>query len=178
MEPIKGGSLAVLPDDLADKLKQHAPNQSISSWALRWVASHSNVKVILSGMSTFDQVVDNVKTFADFKCLTMEEEALIEEVAHEIKARTMNGCTGCEYCMPCPFGVNIPKNFRIWNDFSKYGNFAVTRKAYYETLKAEERSDMCRQCGKCESLCPQHIAIREDLKRVTQDMEAKIKSYK
>ena len=177
MEPIKGGSLAVLPNDLADKLKQHAPNQSISSWALRWVASHSNVKVILSGMSTFDQVVDNVKTFANFKCLTIEEEALIEEIAHEIKARTMNGCTGCEYCMPCPFGVNIPKNFRIWNDFSKYGNYAVTRKAYYEDLKCEEQSSMCKQCGKCEALCPQHIAIRDDLKRVAQDMETKIKSH-
>lgn len=89
----------------------------------------------------------------------------------------MNGCTGCEYCMPCPFGVNIPKNFRIWNDFSKYGNYAVTRKAYYEDLKREERSSMCKQCGKCESLCPQHIAIRDDLKRVAQDMETKIKSH-
>ena len=128
MEPVKGGSLSKLPQDLASRLKEAAPNSSISSW-------------------------------------------LIKEIAEEIKARTMNGCTGCAYCMPCPFGLDIPKNFRIWNEHAKYGNTVVARKRYFEEMKEEERSSQCKKCGKCEALCPQHIAIREDLAHMSSDME-------
>lgn len=170
MEPIKGGSLSQLPLDLAEKLKAQKPNSSISSWALRWVASKPNIKVVLSGMSTMDQVLDNLSTFSDFQPLNEEEQALIDDVAASIRKRTMNGCTGCAYCMPCPFGVNIPKNFSIWNTYAKYGHVAATKQHYFNDMKEEERSSTCKQCGKCETLCPQHIHIREDLKRVSQDM--------
>ena len=168
MEPVKGGSLSKLPQDLASRLKEAAPNSSISSWALRWVASKPNVKVVLSGMSTMEQVLDNLSTFEDFKPLSVAEQGLIKEIAEEIKARTMNGCT---YCMPCPFGLDIPKNFRIWNEHAKYGNTEVARKRYFEEMKEEERSSQCKKCGKCEALCPQHIAIREDLAHMSSDME-------
>lgn len=171
MEPVKGGSLSKLPQDLASRLKEAAPNSSISSWALRWVASKPNVKVVLSGMSTMEQVLDNLSTFEDFKPLSVAEQGLIKEIAEEIKARTMNGCTGCVYCMPCPFGLDIPKNFRIWNEHAKYGNTEVARKRYFEEMKEEERSSQCKKCGKCEALCPQHIAIREDLAHMSSDME-------
>lgn len=171
MEPIKGGSLATLPADIASMFKDYHPESSISSWALRWVGSKSNIKVILSGMSTFAQVEDNLKTFDHFTPLNEEEQQLVENVAATIKARTMNGCTGCEYCMPCPFGVNIPKNFKIWNDFSKYGNKEATYKAFYVNMKPEERGEQCKKCGKCETLCPQHITIRDDLEAVCKDME-------
>lgn len=171
MEPVKGGSLSKLPQDLASRLKEAAPNSSISSWALRWVASKPNVKVVLSGMSTMEQVLDNLSTFEDFKPLSVAEQGLIKEIAEEIKARTMNGCTGCTYCMPCPFGLDIPKNFRIWNEHAKYGNTEVARKRYFEEMKEEERSSQCKKCGKCEALCPQHIAIREDLAHMSSDME-------
>ena len=171
MEPVKGGSLSKLPQDLASRLKEAAPNSSISSWALRWVASKPNVKVVLSGMSTMEQVLDNLSTFEDFKPLSVAEQGLIKEIAEEIKARTMNGCTGCAYCMPCPFGLDIPKNFRIWNEHAKYGNTEVARKRYFEEMKEEERSSQCKKCGKCEALCPQHIAIREDLAHMSSDME-------
>lgn len=167
MEPIKGGNLSFLPEDIAMKLIQYAPDKSISSWALRWVASKANVKVILSGMSTMEQVKDNVQTFDEFIPLNEEEQCLVSDVANCIKERTMNGCTGCAYCMPCPFGVNIPKNFRIWNNDSKYSNKNATKEAYYEGLHEEERSSHCQSCGKCEQLCPQQINIRDDLKRMS-----------
>lgn len=170
MEPIKGGSLAQLPDDLSAMLKEAAPDKSISSWALRWVGSKDNVKVILSGMSTYEQVVDNLSTFDHFQKLSAQEEALVDNVANIIKARTMNGCTGCAYCMPCPFGLDIPKNFRIWNEYSKYGNKQATINKY-EAMKEEERADFCKKCGKCETLCPQHISIRDDLAKVAIDMK-------
>lgn len=170
MEPIKGGSLSQLPNDLADEFKAYAPERSISSWALRWVASKENVKVVLSGMSTMDQVEDNLSTFTDFKPLSKEELDLVENVAAEIEKRTMNGCTGCAYCMPCPFGLDIPKNFKIWNELAKYGNKEVTKRRYFKEMQEEQRSSQCKSCGKCETLCPQHISIRDDLKRMSEDM--------
>lgn len=170
MEPIKGGSLASLPEDIEKMFKSHDSQASLSSWALRWVGSLDNIKVILSGMSTFEQLEDNLNTFNYFKALDDTEQALVEQVASTIKSRTKNGCTGCAYCMPCPFGINIPKNFRIWNDYAMYGNTEVTKKRYYKELKDNERAEFCKKCGKCEKMCPQAIKIREDLKRVVEDM--------
>lgn len=175
MEPVKGGSLAQLPKDMAKLFTDFAPERSISSWALRWVGSMPNVKVILSGMSTYEQVTDNLATFDNFEPLKSDEMALVHQVADMIKARTKNGCTGCAYCMPCPFGVNIPRNFKIWNEFSKYGNTSATHAAFYENMKASERSDRCTLCGKCETLCPQQLSIRDDLKQLYSDMEAQVK---
>lgn len=170
MEPIKGGNLANLPDDISSIFKSYNPNKSLSSWALRWVASHSNVKVILSGMSTMEHVIDNLDTFNNFSTLNPDEMKCVEEVTDIIKSRTKNGCTGCEYCMPCPFGVNIPRNFKIWNDYSIYNNEAQAKRRYWKDMAASERSDMCQECGACEAVCPQSIQIIRDLKQVTQDI--------
>jgi len=169
MEPIKGGALASLPEDIASMLKKEDQNASLSSWALRWVATKANVKVILSGMSTMEHVLDNLETFDDFKTLNQKELKIVEEVANTIKARTKNGCTGCAYCMPCPFGVNIPRNFMIWNDYAMYSNEQTTKRRYHQ-LKEEEKASFCKECGACERMCPQQIKIREDLKRVVEDM--------
>ena len=173
MEPIKGGSLAVLPDDVSAMFKEYAPDASVSSWALRWIASLPNVKVVLSGMSTFDQVMDNLDTYGDFKPLDEKELEIVNQVAAAIKARVKNGCTGCAYCMPCPFGVDIPKNFRIWNDYSMYGDEKAAKRRFYEEMGDQERADKCRKCGACEKMCPQSLPIREDLQRVIADMPAK-----
>lgn len=169
MEPIKGGSLAVLPEDIAAMYKEADQEASISSWALRWVGTHSNVKVILSGMSTYSQVLDNLKTFETFKPLNQEEQALVEKVAATIRGRVKNGCTGCRYCMPCPFGIDIPKNFAIWNQEAMYGNPAAAKRKYERELAESARADQCRKCGACEKECPQAISIREDLVRVKED---------
>lgn len=172
MEPVKGGSLAQLPEDVTVPFTEARPNSSISSWALRWVASKPNVKVVLSGMSTMEQVEDNLHTFGNFEPLTEKEAAMVSQVATNIKKRTRNGCTGCAYCMPCPFGVDIPKNFRIWNDFSMYGNKEKTKQAFFQDLAPDSSADQCQKCGKCETVCPQSISIRKDLENASIELNS------
>lgn len=171
MEPIKGGSLAELPEDITAIFKEADPKASVASWALRFVASRKNVKTVLSGMSTYDQVLDNLDTFSAFKALTSEEELVVERVAATIKSRVKNGCTACRYCMPCPAGVDIPKNFAIWNHHAMYGNAGHAKWAYFTNFNEENRADRCISCGKCETVCPQKIAIRDDLSKVVSDMD-------
>lgn len=169
MEPIKGGTLAKLSDDMEAKFKNLNPQGSLSSWALRWVASLDNVKVILSGMTTMEHVKDNLNTFNNFAKLNEVEQNTVKEVADMIHARKKNGCTGCNYCMPCPYGVNIPRNFRIWNDLGVFGDEKKAKLRYFTHCPPEQRSDMCQWCGACEPLCPQNIPIREDLKKMTEE---------
>lgn len=171
MEPIKGGSLAKYPEEIEAKLKALNPDASIASWALRWVGSHPGVKVILSGMSTEEQVEDNLKTFADFKPLTEQEEQAVKEVVAMLNARVKNSCTGCRYCMPCPAGVNIPENFAIWNKYSMYGNYDAVKWNWEESLGDAAKAKNCVKCGKCERVCPQKISIRENLERAQQDLD-------
>ena len=172
MEPVKGGSLASLPDEVTEPFRNYKPGASISSWALRWVASKPNVKVVLSGMSDMAQVEDNLNTFGKFQPLSLREKELVADIAASIKKRTKNGCTGCAYCMPCPFGVNIPQNFRIWNDLSMYGNVTRTKQSYFVELEESARADQCQKCGKCEEVCPQSLSIRENLESVAKEMNA------
>ena len=172
MEPVKGGSLASLPEEVTAPFKDYNPEASAASWALRWVASKPNVKVVLSGMSTPEQVADNLQTFQNFRPLSLKEKELVAEVSRLIKQRTRNGCTGCAYCMPCPFGVNIPQNFHIWNELGMYGNEGKAKQAYFKDLPEQERADQCHECGKCEEVCPQGLSIRENLKEAARDMEA------
>lgn len=172
MEPIKGGSLANLPDEFSKFLMAYDPKRSLSSWALRWVAQLPNVKVILSGMSTMEHVLDNLNTFNRYEPLNETEMDLIKQVGDSLRSRMKNGCTGCEYCMPCPHGVNIPRNFRIWNDYGVYGNKDVTQRRFFKDMDWAERADQCVACGNCEPLCPQAIPIIQDLIRVTQELEA------
>jgi predicted aldo/keto reductase-like oxidoreductase len=137
------------------------------------VATLPNVKVVLSGMSTMEQVDDNIKTFGDFKPMSEEELATVDKVVNILNNRVQNGCTGCSYCMPCPAGVNIPKNFRIWNTYHMYQNYNAVRWNWETEMPDNERADKCIECGKCEAICPQALNIREDLKRVMEDLEKK-----
>ena len=171
MEPVKGGSLSVLPNDISSIFKEIHPNKSISSWALHYVGSLPNVKVILSGMSTMEQVKDNLDTFSHFEPLNEKEQQAVLQVTTAIKSRLQNGCTACQYCMPCPAGVHIPQNFSIWNHYHMYGNRELTENKIKTSLPKEARATACIQCGKCETVCPQKLSIREDLKRVAEDLE-------
>lgn len=163
MEPIKGGSLAILPDEITGPLKQISPNATKANWALRWVGSLKNVHVILSGMSTPEQVTDNLATFNNMAPLTAAEQAAVEEVAASIRARVKNGCTGCAYCMPCPNGVDIPRNFAAWNSWGMYQNVGEANWLWKATMPDDARAKNCIECGECEEKCPQHLSIREDL---------------
>lgn len=173
MEPIKGGSLANFADDITAKFRALDPNASTASYALRWVGTFPNVKVILSGMSTMEQVDDNLKTFAEFKPLDEKEKATIKDVVETLNSRVQNGCTGCNYCMPCPAGVNIPGNFRTWNTYHMYQNYDVVAWSWETMLGDKGQAKNCIQCGKCEKACPQKLSIREDLKKVQEDLDKK-----
>ncbi|MCQ2516977.1 MAG: aldo/keto reductase [Saccharofermentans sp.] len=168
MEPIKGGLLANLPEEVDGIFKAVKPDYSTASWALRWVASLPNVKVVLSGMSTEDQLADNLKTFSDFELMTDEELAAVDKVASELQKRVFNGCTGCKYCMPCPAGVNIPGNFSLWNRFGIYQDKGDANWHWNNDINESEKAINCVSCGMCEPQCPQKISIREDLLRVTK----------
>ena len=105
----------------------------------------------------------------EFKLLDQDEEKLVEKVANMIKAKTKNGCTGCRYCMPCPFGIDIPGNFKLWNEYGMLGLKDTAKRRY--TNLGDAQAEFCKKCGKCEKLCPQSIQIREDLKQVAQDIK-------
>jgi len=171
MEPVKGSSLAVLPEETTVPLRALDPEASTASWAVRWVASQPGVTVILSGMSTVEQLEDNISTLSPVQPLSEEEDAAVRETARLLRLRLKNGCTACRYCMPCPAGVDIPGNFSVWNNMAMYNNKARTKWAW-GFQDEEERPHNCIGCGKCEEVCPQHIPIREHLKLVTQEVEA------
>lgn len=170
MEPVKGGRLAVLPEDVKSVLRKYDSGASPASWALRWVGGHSNVKVMLSGMSSEYQVEDNLKTFRSFEPFTEEEEQAVEQAALAIRKRIKNGCTACGYCMPCPEGVDIPGNFAIWNEGYMYNIQDRAQKTFKEKQEAGAGADKCVQCGKCEKVCPQGIRIREDLETMAEEL--------
>lgn len=170
MEPIKGGALAKVPKDVKRVLNQLDNRCSTASWALRWVATLPNVKVVLSGMSKYGQLLDNLRTFKNFKPLSKKEEKALVKTREAFKKYLKNDCTGCGYCMPCKYGVDIPKCFRIWNDLGRYSNLKQLQYDYW--LKFEgKRGDQCKECGECEDKCPQHISIRKDLKLAAEDLE-------
>ncbi|MCD8118251.1 MAG: aldo/keto reductase [Lachnospiraceae bacterium] len=173
MEPVRGGLLAEFSEDIEGKFRAVQPELSTASWALRWVASHPGVKVILSGMSSMEQVQDNLNTFTNYKPMTEQELATVDDVVATLHARVQNDCTGCRYCMPCPAGVNIPRNFRLWNMYHMYRKYRVVR-GPWEHTKETEFPKNCIECGRCEKYCPQKIHIREDLKKVQRDLDGKI----
>jgi len=161
----------MIGEDLSAPFKQMHPDWSVASWAMRWAAELDNCKVILSGMSSEEQVADNLATFSSLRPLEESEMQTIGEVRRLIEARTFVGCTNCKYCMPCPFGVDIPENFAMMNEFAKYSNPGRLNFRWND-MEEGERADKCRACGKCESACPQGIAIREKLHEIAAKMKA------
>ena len=173
MEPVKGGSLATFADDITGRFHSLDPDASVASFAMRWVGSLPNVKVVLSGMSTMEQVEDNLKTFSSFKPLSERESQEIKDIVALINSRVQNGCTGCKYCMPCPFGVDIPGNFRVWNTYHMYQNYNMVKRRWEVDLADGKQAKNCAKCGKCEAACPQKLSIRQNLERVQADLDKK-----
>lgn len=173
MEPVKGGALAAFSDDIMELFQPFDPEASAASYALRWVGSKPGVKVILSGMSTMEQVEDNLKTFHSFKPLSAAEERAIDKVVEMLRSRVQNDCTGCRYCMPCPAGVDIPGCFSVWNTYHMYQNYYAVDWQWEHEMGAEHQAKNCIECGKCEKVCPQKLEIRRDLKKVQKDLDKK-----
>lgn len=170
MEPVKGGALAKLPKEIMDEFNKVNGKWSAASWALRYVASFKNVMCILSGMSTMEQVTDNLDTFNTITNFSEKEYEVVDKVSKMLKERIKNPCTGCKYCMPCPAGVNIPRNFACWNKASMYDNKELVKWMVEEMKKDNSFATNCIKCGKCEKLCPQHISIRNDLEKVKNEL--------
>lgn len=170
MEPVKGGALANPPAEVRELFHAANPTATPSSWALRWAGSLPNVMCVLSGMSTMEQVDDNLNTFTDFAPLSEGEQAVVREAAARFHRRVKNGCTGCRYCMPCPAGVDIPKHFHIWNEHGLYGKEGRAA-AHWKELEEGARGDRCVSCGRCLEQCPQKLDIPGDLRRAVAELD-------
>jgi predicted aldo/keto reductase-like oxidoreductase len=174
MEPVKGGSLAKLPPEAAEKFKLLDPNTSPASWAIRFAASLDNVRVVLSGMSSIEQMKDNISFMKDFKPLSDKEKAVIKEVAGVITGSQAIPCTGCRYCVagvpPCPKNIPIPDLFSLYNNCKQFGHL-WHHYNYYEMLCRQYGNPAsCTECGQCESRCPQHIEIRKWIKKAVAEL--------
>jgi predicted aldo/keto reductase-like oxidoreductase len=166
MEPLRGGRLAGKPPDEVARLWAKAERQRTHvDWALQWVWNQPEVSLLLSGMSTMAHVLENVASAdrAGVGILTTDELALVDRVRQAYQGLCPIPCTRCKYCLPCPNGVNIPRILEIYNEAFMYGDEHA--QIAYGWLKEEERGDQCAECGECEDVCPQSIAITEWLEK-------------
>jgi predicted aldo/keto reductase-like oxidoreductase len=167
MNPLKGGQLSTLNEKSAEILKKENPHDSLSSWSLRYAASLPNVFVVLSGMSEPEQVTDNVKTFTNFTPLTDKEQEVLANAITVYNSSGAVSCTYCRYCDGCPVGIDIPKNFLIYNQYKateRKDRFIIA----YEAIKEENRADKCINCGICKAKCPQKLDIPSLLKEISE----------
>ncbi|MCR5313777.1 MAG: aldo/keto reductase [Bacteroidaceae bacterium] len=180
MEPLLGGRLANIPEKYRKQLQEVRPDATPASWAFRWVGSHSNILTTLSGMTTMNVLVENVNTFSPLDPCTKSENELLEKIADGMSGMPVVPCTACNYCMPCPYGVNIPGNFAYYNKSINEGTFPdKTAKDYKErlsnfidgykkTFKEEAWAIQCMDCEACMPKCPQQIRIPNQLSRIVE----------
>ena len=174
MEPIKGGSLIQVPDQAREIFQQARPDLSIASWAIRFAASPANVMMVLSGMSSEEQMEDNISYMKEFQPLNETEQKALEKAAESIRALSIIPCTACRYCVDtCPKKIAIPDYFAIYNNLKRGGQLAgLTSGMYYGNLtETHGKASECLKCGKCEKLCPQHLTIRKYLEDVAKTLE-------
>lgn len=172
MEPVKGGSLAVLPDSAQKLLSAVKPDASVASFAIRFAASLDGVITVLSGMSNTEQALDNIKTMRDFEPLNEAELDAIAAVAEILESAPTVGCTNCKYCMEkCPMEISIPTFIKRYNHYVTYNNTELSKVVFGFELKNKMKASDCVECGACEEICPQHLPIRELLKKVSETLE-------
>ncbi len=175
MEPVKGGTLARVPESVEKMFREARPEMSIPSWAIRFAASLEHVMVVLSGMSNMEQLLDNTDYMADFQPLSAQEQALVKKAVDAINSTIAIPCTGCSYCTEgCPQRIAIPKYFSLYNaDLQEIKEKSWRPQGEYYTrltMNFGKASD-CLECGQCEQVCPQHLPIIRHLKDVAARFE-------
>lgn len=171
MEPVKGGTLARVPEEVERLFKAERADMSIASWAIRYVASLDGVEVVLSGMSDMSQLEDNTSYMREFQPLNSTESAIIDKAVEIINASIPIQCTACRYCVDgCPKHIAIPEYFNLYNaNKQSLNHLFSTQEFYYDTYTTRHgRAGDCIACRKCEQVCPQHLPIVEHLKRVSE----------
>ncbi len=167
MEPVRGGQLAHnLPPKVTDLWDAAPIQRSPAEWALRWVWDHPEVSVVLSGMSSMEQVVENLATASDSGSgqLSVSELDLIGRARDAFRELAPIPCTDCQYCLPCPSGVSIPRILNLYNEANSFRDLNRAR-FHYSWIAVGERADACIACGECEAVCPQSIAIIDWLEK-------------
>ena len=188
MEPLRGGAFGKMAQELTDRLKAVHPNDSTARWAFRWVGSYTNILTTLSGMNRMDHLEENIKTFSPLQPCTEQENVLLAEIADQMSGFPTIPCTTCEYCMPCPFGVNIPGNFAYYNEAvnshllplpeKSAADYAERREQFITSYKkalpdAATWASKCRDCEVCLSKCPQQIRIPNQMARIVETIGKK-----
>ena len=184
MEPLLGGRLANVPDAIVADMKRRDPNSSVASWAFRYAGTPDGVLTVLSGMTYMDHLMENIKTYSPLRPITPEENAFLETIADKLVALQTIPCNDCKYCMPCPYGINIPAIFVHYNKCIKEGNlvrneqdnaYKRARRAflvgYDRSVPKLRQAQMCIGCGQCEGHCPQRIRIPQELAKIDEFVE-------
>ena len=184
MEPLLGGRLSKLNDHLVAQLKQRQPEVSVASWAFRFAGSLPEVLTVLSGMTYMEHLQDNIITYSSFKPLTDDDKVMLEETAEMILKYPTVPCTGCNYCMPCPYGLDIPGIFAHYNRCLNEGNVPKSSQdenyskarniflvGYDRSVPRLRQANHCVGCSKCVEHCPQSIKIPKEMERIDQFVE-------
>lgn len=169
MEPVRGGMLANMDPEIEAMFKKRQPDRSVASWALRYVASLPGVMTVLSGMTSEEQMKDNISTFIDFEPIADDEMELIDEVTQKILGVPQIGCTACKYCCDgCPMKISIPDVFRTVNTLRRYPDDWRSKNFYSGLVSRSGKASDCIGCGQCERVCPQHLPIIALLKEAAE----------
>lgn len=176
MEPVKGGTLANVPEDAEKLFKEIRPDMSVPSWGIRFAASLENVFMVLSGMSNYEQLLDNTSYMGSFEPLGGKEREAVSKAVDIIHSAITVNCTGCGYCTEgCPKHIPIPEYFRLYNGFKQLGGgwTAPQVKEYAEisSRPGVGKADDCIRCGRCEKTCPQHLMVRWLLPKVADELD-------
>ncbi|MCL2398968.1 MAG: aldo/keto reductase [Defluviitaleaceae bacterium] len=167
MEPLRGGGLAQAPKPVADVYNNFHTKRPPAEWAFRHLANYPEVSTIVSGMSTMEQLKDNIALFSQSdmvpECLSVEEKKLIASAREAYESIVSIPCTSCDYCVPCPLNVDIPGIFKQYNDGNRFENFDNPRRSYMYTRRGNRSALACTNCGECLPKCPQEINIPEKL---------------
>ena len=166
MEPVRGGRLAALSAETEKMLKQARPEWSVASWALRWVSKLPGVQVVLSGMSTMEQLRENAALFTDSVSLSDDEEKILQKACNTFRSEVQVPCTECRYCCnDCPAEINIPEILKIYNNYKIDGGWALNG---IKDADSKGKPADCTECGSCNEHCPQSIDVKSIMKELAE----------